>query len=232
MAKEDKKAVTFKLIGKEAIAKEIGLIRAAGARFDMRIHACAMACLNHIKLHGDNTLLLDLYHALPNSFRKNSFLKWAEEFGGIEVITKGKDGKSLKPADYKFKKVRKVTEEDMAKASEAQPMTFARGSEGGDYRGYDMYAEIAKVIARTKKALDHVKEKPEDGSKVKGNREDLVVLENLLKDHAHDVKHGKNTSGEPSSGEVIDVEYTVVTKEENKARKATRNRARQLPKAA
>lgn len=136
------------ITGKEAIAKEINLIGAAGVRYDARVHVAAVSCVNHIKEHGDNTLLLKLYKVLPDSFRRNSFLAWCEDFGGVTVITKDEDGKALKKDQYSFKKRIDVTD-DMIKGGMANaPMTYKKGSEGTAYAGFDLRDEVVKLVSR------------------------------------------------------------------------------------
>ena len=62
-----------KLQGADAINKEIAGIRAAGAKFDKRVQACALACLEHMEQHGDYTLLVNLYQALPKGSRRTAW---------------------------------------------------------------------------------------------------------------------------------------------------------------
>ena len=136
------------ITGKEAIAKEINLIGAAGVKYDKRVHVAAVSCVNHIKEHGDNTLLLKLFKVLPDSFRRNSFLAWCEDFGGITVITKDEEGKALKKDQYSFKKRVDVTDDMINGGMANAPMTYKKGSEGTAYAGFDLRDELAKLASR------------------------------------------------------------------------------------
>lgn len=168
----------FTLIsGKEAIVKEIKLIGLSGVKFDHRVHVAAVSCVAHIKEHGDNTLLLNLYRILPDSFRRNSFLAWCEDFGGVEVITKDPEtGKSLKKDAYVFKKRENVTDEMVTEAISHPPMTYKKGSEGTAYAGFDLRDEINKLIGRAANAQKKVNDGKASSDVVKIDKDVLQFL--------------------------------------------------------
>lgn len=172
MAKVEAKANAVKLIvGKVNIEKEIGLIKIAASKMDHRIHVCALSCIQHIKDHGDNTLLYKLYQALPNSLRRNSFLAWCETFAGVQYVNKDAEGKPLKEEDRKFKKVSDPKEsivrgKEIIKPETANPLTFAKIGEGNEYQGFDLLKALNILIKRATEAEQHAKANPKDVDKV------------------------------------------------------------------
>lgn len=168
------------ITGKEAIAKEINLIGAAGVKYDKRVHVAAVSCVNHIREHGDNTLLLKLFKVLPDSFRRNSFLAWCEDFGGITVITKDEEGKMLKKDQYSFKKRTDVTD-DMIKGGMANaPMTYKKSSEGTAYAGFNDRDELIKYVQRAKAAQKKVADGKLSSSEVSINADVLQFIEYFI----------------------------------------------------
>lgn len=168
------------ITGKEAIAKEINLIGVAGVKYDKRVHVAAVSCVNHIKEHGDNTLLLKLFKVLPDSFRRNSFLAWCEEFGGITVITKNEEGKALKKDQYSFKKRIDVTD-DMIKGGMANaPMTYKKSSEGTAYAGFNDRDELIKYVQRAKAAQKKVADGKVSSDSVKIDPDVLQFIEYFI----------------------------------------------------
>ena len=67
-------AKTLKTVAE--ITAEIAGIAKAGKTWDARVQACAVACVEHMAGHGDHTLLVKLYQALPKGSRRGSFAQW------------------------------------------------------------------------------------------------------------------------------------------------------------
>lgn len=165
------------LFGKEAIAKEIKLIGMSSVKLDNRIHVAAVSCVEHIKMHGDNTLLLSLFKILPDSFRRNSFLQWCEDFAGVTVISKDPEtGKALKKDMYSFKKREDVSNDMLTAAKANPPMTYKKGSEGTAYAGFDMRDELVKLVARATAAQKKADEGKVSSDSIKIDKDVLQYL--------------------------------------------------------
>jgi hypothetical protein len=163
------------IVGKENIEKEIKSIATTGAKFQERVKVCALSCVEHIKAHGDNTLLLKLLQALPNGLRSQSFIQFCEQFAGVKYINRDENGKTLPPEQHKFKKVGDVKESvTLANGKtvamvEVDPLNFAKMRETGDvsdYRGFDLLDAIDRLMKQARAAAEHVKKSPGDASKV------------------------------------------------------------------
>lgn len=66
-----------------AVTKFIDGIKSRGAKLDVDLHSAACACLNHVALHNDPTLLNRLLVALPRAARRNAMIVWAMKYGNI-----------------------------------------------------------------------------------------------------------------------------------------------------
>lgn len=82
---------TVSYLAKADIEKAILSIRNRGKRLDEDIQHVGLSCLYHIEQHGDITLLVSLFNALPASSRGNAFIEWAVSFGRVLYVTKGMD---------------------------------------------------------------------------------------------------------------------------------------------
>lgn len=155
-----------KLQGAEAINKEIASIKTAGAKFDKRVQDCALACLNHMEQHGDYTLLVNLYLALPKGSRRGSMAAWIMRYSKL-VANTDKETKAEKPFVL-----------DKAKANDlvgaAAEMWYAAGKpEQAPDEILDVQKAVTALLAKVKKAKDA-------GIKIKGiDEETLAALQTL-----------------------------------------------------
>lgn len=155
-----------KLQGAEAIAKEIASIKTAGAKFDKRVQDCALACLGHMEQHGDYTLLVNLYLALPKGSRRGSMAAWIMRYSKL-TANDNKETKAEKPFVL-----------DKAKANDlvgaAAEMWYDTGKpEQAPDEILDVQKAVTALLAKVKKAKDA-------GIKIKGiDEETLAALQTL-----------------------------------------------------
>ena len=155
-----------KLQGAEAINKEIAGIKAAGAKFDKRVQDCALACLDHMEQHGDYTLLVNLYLALPKGARRGSMAAWIMRYSKLSA----NDDKATK-ADKPFLL-------DKAKANDligaAAEMWYDAGKpEQAPNEVRDVQKAVQALLAKVKKAKDA-------GRPIKGlDAETLAAVQSL-----------------------------------------------------
>lgn len=155
-----------KLQGAEAINKEIASIKAASAKFDKRVQDCAVACLDHMEQHGDYTLLVNLYLALPKGSRRGSMATWIMRYSKL-TANADKATKAEKPFLL-----------DKAKANDlvgaASEMWYDAGKpEQAPSEILDVQKSVLALLAKVKKAK-------EAGTKIKGlDDETLAALQTL-----------------------------------------------------
>jgi len=151
----------------EAINKEIAAIRTAGAKFDKRVQDCALSCLEHFEAHGDYTLLVSLYQALPKGSRRGSFATWILKYSRLAANT-DKDTKAEKP--FVLDKAKKNDLEGAA----AEFWYEAGKPEQSPDEVFDLQKAVLALLAKAKAAKDH-------GRKVKGLDADTVRALEALK---------------------------------------------------
>lgn len=150
----------------EAINKEIDSIRTAGAKFDKRVQDCALSCLEHFEAHGDYTLLVSLYQALPKGSRRGSFAAWVLKYSRLAANT-DKDTKAEKP--FIIDKAKKNDIEGAA----AEFWYEAGKPEPSPDEILDVQKAVHALLAKVKKAKDA-------GIKIKGlDDETLAALQTL-----------------------------------------------------
>lgn len=155
-----------KLQGAEAINKEIAGIKAAGAKFDKRVQDCAIACLEHMEQHGDYTLLVNLYQALPKGSRRGSMAAWIMRYS---KLTANADAASKAEKPFVLDKA-KVN--DLVGA--AAEMWYDAGKpEQSPEEILDVQKAVHALLAKVKKAK-------EAGIKIKGlDDETFAALQTL-----------------------------------------------------
>lgn len=156
-----------KLQGAEAINKEIASIKTAGAKFDKRVQDCALACLEHMEQHGDYTLLVNLYLALPKGSRRGSMAAWIMRYSKL-TANADKSTKADKPFVL-----------DKAKANDlvgaASEMWYDTGKpEQSPGELLDVQKAVTALLAKVKKAKDA-------GIKIKGIDEETFAALQTLK---------------------------------------------------
>lgn len=159
--------IMAKLQGAEAINKEIAGIQSAGAKFDARVQDCALACLEHMDQHGDHTLLVKLYQALPKGSRRGSMAAWIMAFSKL-VANTDKATKAEKPFLVDKKKQNKLVDA-------ALTMWHAAGKpEQEPDQVFDINKAVQAILAKAKKAKDK-------GTKVTGlSAETLAAVQALI----------------------------------------------------
>ena len=156
-----------KLHGADAINKEIAGIKAAGAKFDKRVQDCAVACLDHMEQHGDYTLLVNLYHALPKGSRRGSMAAWIMRYSKLTANT-DKATKNEKPF-----LLDKTKANDLVGA--AAEMWHATGKpEQTPDTILDLQKAVLGLLAQVKKAKD-------SGRKIKGLDDETITALSALK---------------------------------------------------
>ena len=155
-----------KLQGADAINKEIAGIRAAGAKFDKRVQACALACLEHMEQHGDYTLLVNLYQALPKGSRRGSMAAWIMRYSKLTANT-DKATKNDKPFLLDKEKANDL------EGAAAEMWHDAGKPEQTPDEILDVQKAVLALLAKVKKAK-------EAGQKIKGlDDETLAALATL-----------------------------------------------------
>lgn len=155
-----------KLQGADAINKEIASIKAAGAKFDKRVQECAIACLEHMDKHGDHTLLVRLYQALPKGSRRGSMATWIMRYSRLTAN------------DDKATKNEKPFIVDKAKANDLEGAASEMWYEAG--KPEQNPDEILDVQKAVKALLAKVKKAKDAGQKIKGlDDETLAALASL-----------------------------------------------------
>ncbi len=158
---------SFKMIlGKDNIAKGIKTIQLQGKKFDKLIHQIAVSTLNHIELHGDITLALNLLEAMPKHSRKQALKAWMLAFGKLkeeEIELKAEDGKTSKAK----KIVYDGTKLNMIEDAIVHPF-------------YDFIKEKEEVVYDHAWFIKTVKTLITKASKNKDLKDQVFVLEGLL----------------------------------------------------
>lgn len=134
-----------KLQGADAINKEISSIKSAGAKFDKRVQDCAVACLDHMEQHGDYTLLVNLYHALPKASRRASMAAWILRYSKLTANT-DKATKKEKPF-----LLDKTKANDMVGAAAEMWHSTGKPEQTPDTI-LDLQKAVLSLLARVKKA--------------------------------------------------------------------------------
>lgn len=91
------------IIGQEAIRSAIATITKSGQRLDDLIQSTAVGVLNHIDLHGNVTLLNELYAGMPKGSRKLALAEWCLKFGRVIANVDPKTKKAM-PFSYDHKR--------------------------------------------------------------------------------------------------------------------------------
>lgn len=98
-------AIKTKLFtGTAVIEKELGSIKAASAKLDMRLQVAGLSVLAHVAEHGNITLFNTLLDSMGKGHRKTAMVEWALKSG---TISKNEvDGKLDKDCPYKYDKTK------------------------------------------------------------------------------------------------------------------------------
>lgn len=101
MTKPTVTAIKTKLfVGAAVIQKELGLIKSASAKLDMRIQVAGLSVLAHVAEHHNITLFNDLLDSMGKGHRKTAMVEWALKSGTIKKNEV--DGKLDKECPYKW----------------------------------------------------------------------------------------------------------------------------------
>jgi hypothetical protein len=92
-------APAVRFVGKKDIEHAIEIIKHKGEQFDMAVQEVQLSTLNHAMLHGDITLWVGLFNALPKGSRKNALAEHAVKYGVI-VINMDEDLKKRKAKPF------------------------------------------------------------------------------------------------------------------------------------
>lgn len=104
------------ITNKADLSKAIASIANRGKKLDGDIQCAAMSVANHAHLHGDVTLLNDLYRALSKGARANAMTLWLTQFAPVVA---NMDPTTKREAPFKFAKDKKVSGEALATLLEA-----------------------------------------------------------------------------------------------------------------
>lgn len=139
------------IVGKAALDKEFGLLKAAGAKLDQRIQLAGLSVINHIDQHGDITVAQGLMDSLPKGARSAAMVEWLLAHAKLEqnVI----DGKVVKEAPWKYAKGK---ETKLQAAIESPWYTFK--PEKLDEPSFDFQAMLNSLLSKATKAAASGKE--------------------------------------------------------------------------
>lgn len=124
------------------VDKFIAGIKSRGAKLDTDIHSAACACLNHVKMHNDPTLLNRLVSALPKAARQNALIAWALKHGNVALNSGANKGE--------FPLVYLKEKEANIEAAVAEPFWALKNvREGGrEWLYSDYITNVMKTLAR------------------------------------------------------------------------------------
>lgn len=128
---------------KAAVERMIASIKLRGAKLDTDLHSAACACLNHLAMHGDVTLINRLVLALPKTARRNALMVWAMAFGKVML---NPDQKTIEVMPLAYDRDGKT---DLEGAVAKPFWEFRNVREGGSEWLYmDYIAGVMKTLAR------------------------------------------------------------------------------------
>jgi len=105
-----------------------------GKKLDADIHVAATSVLEHVKQHGDTTVVASLVSAMPKSARRKALIHWVKAFAPISV-EQDKSGKvtaKLNPireadkSDFAIEDAFETPFWDFTPEKEVKPMTFEK----------------------------------------------------------------------------------------------------------
>ena len=179
----------MKLItGAEAIGKEITNIATTGKRFEKRLHVAAASCVDHFRVHGDNTLINRLIGVLPGAVRGNAIRSWCVAFGGMSYDKKTKELVKDNKSKVNMKKILEVS-----------PFEFKPEPE---YKDWDMEEAFVKFMTTAARRIKD-NEKREDAH----NKVNMDAFDTY---YATLSKKGQETVSKALEGSSIDMSTRIV----------------------
>lgn len=138
--------MTSKYMNVATIEKAIVTVAKTGKALDDLIQMTGLSILNHIQQHGEASLLVKLYTALPRGARKKALLDWSCKYGAVTLNVDDK-GKVDKLIPLVFKKGRPT---DLVGAT-AEPW-FECAPEKIEDVDFDFAGLLAMLLAKADKA--------------------------------------------------------------------------------
>lgn len=160
----EKKQIMKLIEGAASIRREIGLIKTAGIKFEMRVHIAACSLLQHIDKHGDMSMVEPLLEALPGLTRKNALRDWFINYGKLQY-----DGDTKKIVYAKDRST---------KLTAAWETPFWEFKPEAAYKPMDLVASVNKIIAEAEKRA-----KLSKGDRI--DPEVLAALKAAMRDRAN-----------------------------------------------
>lgn len=108
-----------------------------------RVQIAAVAVLMHAEKHGDYSKAQVLVEGLGNGINKASLQKWFVDFGGLAIDEESGNFSGWKGKEY----IREQFEN-------AKTTAWWEMKQAPAYKGFDLKAELGKVVERAEKALD------------------------------------------------------------------------------
>lgn len=146
------------MTNKADIVAGIASIQKRGQKLDADIQGLALATANHAHLHGDVTLLNDLFKALSRGARHSAMTAWLLMFAPVVANT---DPASKRDLPFVYEKTKKTAGDELAKLMAEGD---AEGSQWFDMKPSPMPDEEFDIVA----ALHVLRHKAnKDGIKIK-----------------------------------------------------------------
>lgn len=138
--------MTDKYMTVATIEKAIVTVAKTGKALDDLIQMTGLSILNHISQHGEASLLVKLFTAMPRGARKKALLDWSVKYGAVvlNVDDKGKVDKLI-PLVFKKGKVTDLT------GATAEPW-FDCAPEKIEDVDFDFAGLLAMLLAKADKA--------------------------------------------------------------------------------
>jgi hypothetical protein len=103
-------------INAQDVASRILKLAGAAKNVQDEIHTLAVACLDHVKEHGNTTLTVNLLNALPKGVRREGLAVWFGQFSSSKLTLKLVDGAYTAKLDKK-----RVEEDFLIEEADATP---------------------------------------------------------------------------------------------------------------
>ena len=158
------------ITGAKKIEAKILVTKRRGEQFTADVQQVGLSVINHIDLHGDITLAIALFEAMPRGARKNALIDWVCAHG---KLTKNEDKETRKERPYLYDK-KKVTNLDGARLVLWCDMKKPKV----EVEMFDLVGELAKLLKKAEKMN-------KDGVAIKG-RDMLDQLASLAMQHRND----------------------------------------------
>lgn len=141
-------APAVRFTGTKDIEHAIAIIKAKGVQFDLAVQEVQLSTLHHAAQHGDITLWIKLFEALPKGSRRNALAEHAEKYGVIAInMDADQKKRRAKPFLYDGSKVTDLT------LAAAEPW-FEMSPEKPVDLAFDFQAALLALLKKADKAAN------------------------------------------------------------------------------